>query len=207
VSGELRGFEKDAVVLSDGTRIPCDAVVLATGFTLDYLRTPHDIRGVDGVALRDLWQARPEAYMGLMAPGFPNLFITSGPNSGASGSGHSMMGEEQVHYVIGALQTMVNEGISSIDVTPEATRTYNRDLEERLEDTVWKRSGNAHGYFRQAGHVVLGYPKANFEYWCNSRRPDLADFVIVKSAKADAVEAVSDLDLNDELESMVGPQS
>ncbi|MDQ4112062.1 MAG: NAD(P)/FAD-dependent oxidoreductase [Actinomycetota bacterium] len=182
VSGELKGFEKDGVVLSDGTHIPCEVVVLATGFTLDYLRAPHTVRGREGVTIAKQWAEKPEAYLGLMAPGFPNLFITSGPNSGASGSGHSMMGEEQVHYVIGALQTMVNEGITSIDVTAEATRTYCAEIDERIEQTVWKRAGKAHGYFRQAGHVVLGYPKPNFEYWCGSRRPDLDDFTVIRAA-------------------------
>ena len=92
-----------------------------------------------------------------------------------------MMGEEQVHYIVGALQTMVNEGISSVDVKPEATREYNAEIEQRIERTVWKRSGTAHTYFQQAGHVVLGYPKPNFEYWCDSRKPNLADFTITKA--------------------------
>ena len=185
VTGELRGFDQDGVVLSDGSRIPCDAVVLATGFTLDYLRTPYDICGRDGRTIEKQWAAKPEAYLGLMAPGFPNFFITSGPNSGASGSGHSMMGEEQVHYIVGALQTMVNEGIASLDVTPEATRDYNAEIEQRIERTAWKKSGTAHTYFQQGGHVVLGYPKPNIEYWRDSRRPDLADFTITTTRKDD----------------------
>ncbi len=184
VTGALSGFTEEGVVLSDGTVIACDAVVLATGFSLDYLRVPYEIKGRNGRTIQKEWEDRPTAYLGLMASGFPNFLITSGPNSGASGSGHSMMGEEQVHYIVSMLQTMVNEGIASLDVTSEAARAYNEDLDERIEQTVWKHSGTARSYFRQNGHVILGYPKPNFEYWCASREPDLADFTITKSEHA-----------------------
>src|SRR5438067_329497 len=52
-----------------------DIIVFATGF--DAMTGPLlkiDIRGRDGVALRESWAAGPMTYLGLQVPGFPNLF-------------------------------------------------------------------------------------------------------------------------------------
>ena len=59
-----------------------DAIVFATGFdamTGSLLRI--DIRGRDGLTLREKWAAGPRTYLGLGVPGFPNLFTISGPGS------------------------------------------------------------------------------------------------------------------------------
>ena len=57
-----------------------DIIVFATGF--DAMTGPLlkiDIRGRDGVALRESWAAGPMTYLGLQVPGFPNLFTVTGP--------------------------------------------------------------------------------------------------------------------------------
>ena len=59
-----------------------DCLVFATGFdamtgALDKI----DIRGRQGLALKEKWQAGPRMYLGLATAGFPNLFTISGPGS------------------------------------------------------------------------------------------------------------------------------
>lgn len=59
-----------------------DVIVFATGFEAvvgSYNRI--DIRGRDGVPLRDHWEAGPRTYLGLTVAGFPNLFLVGGPQS------------------------------------------------------------------------------------------------------------------------------
>ncbi|MBN9564149.1 MAG: NAD(P)/FAD-dependent oxidoreductase, partial [Alphaproteobacteria bacterium] len=61
---------------------PVDIIVFATGF--DAMTGPllrMDIRGRDGVALKDVWEAGPRNYLGLQVAGFPNLFTITGPGS------------------------------------------------------------------------------------------------------------------------------
>src|SRR3989449_7757974 len=55
-----------------------DIIVFATGF--DAMTGPLlklDIRGRDGMALREAWAAGPSTYLGLQVPGFPNLFTVT----------------------------------------------------------------------------------------------------------------------------------
>jgi cation diffusion facilitator CzcD-associated flavoprotein CzcO len=59
-----------------------DIIVFATGF--DAMTGPMlrmDIRGRDGIELKDVWEAGPRNYLGLQIAGFPNLFTITGPGS------------------------------------------------------------------------------------------------------------------------------
>jgi cyclohexanone monooxygenase len=69
-------------LVSGGHEYELDCLVFATGFdamTGPLLRV--DIRGRDRRSLRDEWAAGPITYLGLGVPGFPNLFIVTGPGS------------------------------------------------------------------------------------------------------------------------------
>lgn len=177
VQGELRSCEAGAVVLTDGTRIECDALILATGYALEYFKA-FDIHGRDGIDLQDVWSPNPFAYKGLEVPGFPNFFITAGPNS-ALASSHTAMAEQQVHYVLEMLKTMVENDLASVEVSEEACRAYNEKLQADLEQTIWMQSGTAHGYYRHhTGKIVLGLPHANIVYWGMLRQPDMDHYVV-----------------------------
>jgi 4-hydroxyacetophenone monooxygenase len=181
VVGELRSCEEDAIVLSDGRRIECDALVLATGYTLEYF-AEFDITGRGGVDLQDLWNPVPYAYKGMEVPGFPNFFITAGPNSGLASS-HTVLAEQQVHYVTECLKRMVEDDLATMEVTEEACAEFNEMLQERLENTIWMQSGTAHGYYRHhTGKIVLAFPGPNVEYWKMLRRPDMADYAVEHNA-------------------------
>ena len=60
-------------------------IVYATGF--DAITGPFDridFTGVGGRPLREAWAGDPDTYLGIMAHGFPNLFILAGPQGVSS---------------------------------------------------------------------------------------------------------------------------
>src|SRR6185295_2833376 len=64
------------------THYELDAIVFATGFdAMTGALSRIDVRGRDGLALRDKWAHGPRTYLGLATAGFPNLFIMTGPGS------------------------------------------------------------------------------------------------------------------------------
>jgi len=183
VVGSLDACEEDAVILADGTRIETDVLILATGFHLDFL-TKFDITGRGGKTLTEPWSPYPYAYQGMVTPHFPNFFFTCGPNS-LLASAHTTLGEQQVHYIIELLQTMVDENLESVEVTEEACARFNEDLNEILDRTVWVNRGEAHGYYRhESGRVVLGYPRHNSLYWQELRRPVMEHFITTERDEA-----------------------
>ena len=59
-----------------------DVIVFATGFdAMTGSLLGIDIRGRDGLRLKDKWADGPRTYLGLATAGFPNLFIITGPGS------------------------------------------------------------------------------------------------------------------------------
>ncbi|TVZ02212.1 monooxygenase [Trebonia kvetii] len=177
-TGVIDRLEPGTVILSDGTRVPCDVLILATGFTLDFLST-IDIRGRGGVRLGDAWRD-PRAYLGVCTPGFPNLFTTAGPNTAPNhGGGHNLTGEEQVHFITECLQLMVERDLAAIEVTSEATSAYNKLVDQELDKTVWQHGKSAHGYYRNAvGRAVVACPWRMVDYWTRLRAPATGDFIL-----------------------------
>ena len=65
-----------------GREFEFDAIVFATGFdAMTGTVLAVDIRGRNGVSLRDEWEGGPRTYLGLTMAGFPNLFTITGPGS------------------------------------------------------------------------------------------------------------------------------
>jgi len=58
VKGALDSFERDAVVLADGSRIECDVVILATGYNM-FWGAQFDVTGRDGKTLKRSSRRRP----------------------------------------------------------------------------------------------------------------------------------------------------
>ncbi len=184
VEGNLAAFEEDAIVLTDGTRIECDAVALATGFHLDWYTTMH-FGGRNGRTLKDAFTPYPYAYEGITVPDFPNLFITHGPNCNLTANA-AVIGEQQVHYIIEILQTMIDEDITAVEPEVEATRLYNEWTQEKLSDTAWYRKGKAHGYYRhdESGRIVIATPRHNSTVWHAMQQPNMEHFVVTKRPDA-----------------------
>lgn len=175
--GGVDHLDDDAVVLSDGTRIPCDVLVLATGFKAEWL-SPIDIRGRDGISLEEAWSGEPHAFQGVTVPGFPNLFMTCGPNSAPSAGGHNLTCEEQVHFMVESLQLLVEEDLQSLEVTAEASAQYNQRLDEAVDGLVWGRPTVRSYQHSSSGRGLVNNPWLALDYWTWMRAPRAEDFIL-----------------------------
>lgn len=179
VTSGLREVVPEGIVDDDGTLHEVDVIVYATGFTLEYLSS-WTIVGRDGQKLTDKWDGSPLAYNGALVPGFPNLFITSGPHSSAAhGGGHNFTVEAMVHYIVECLQTVVETGAHYLEVTDDAYERWRAEVYEAMADTVWARELRATTYYRNTkGEVILASPFRMEDYWNRLREPDLAAVVV-----------------------------
>jgi cation diffusion facilitator CzcD-associated flavoprotein CzcO len=90
-----------------------DAIVFATGFdALTGALNAIDIRGRDGVALRDAWSAGPVSLLGLSVAGFPNLFTVTGPMSPSVLSNMVVSIEQHVDWITDCLKYLRENGDS-----------------------------------------------------------------------------------------------
>lgn len=173
----------NGVTTTEGEFIEADVIIFATGFKLQFA-SYIDITGRGGHKLADVWDGGddPRAYLGIQVSGFPNLFVTAGPNSAPNhGAGHNILSEEQVHYIVECLQHLVESGNASMDVLPEVQEDYNRRVDEALDLTVWAHPGEtATGYYRnKKGRVVVSCPWRLVDYWTMLRQPAVENFHFV----------------------------
>ncbi len=98
-----------------------DAIVYATGFdAMTGSLTDVDIRGRDGLALKEAWAAGPRTYLGLGSTGFPNLFMITGPGSPSVLSNLIVSIEPHVDWVCDAIEHLQEQGFTTIEATPQA---------------------------------------------------------------------------------------
>ncbi len=167
-------MDETSLTTPSGERREVDVVVYATGFEPGALG-PLTIVGEGGRTLDDAWREGPEAYMGTMVAGFPNLFFLVGPNIGLGHNSMVFMIEAQVHYVMRCIERMRARGLKRFAVDPVAQRDFNASLQRRLAGTVWA-SGCASWYLDANGRNGTLWPGSTVSFWARTRRPELAHF-------------------------------
>lgn len=181
VSLETAGIERiteDAIVTRDGNTIPVDIIVFATGFDVARMIGSLQIVGRDGRNLGEEWGAEdPRAYLGVTVPGYPNFFLTTGPNSAPNhAGGQNIVSETQVHYIIECLDAMVARGAQTMEPSEQAFTAFNEQIDRDLQKLIWTHP-KARSYYRNSkGRVFLSNPYRLVDYWTMTRIPKLEDF-------------------------------
>jgi len=159
------------VATVDGVEHEFDTLIIATGFQTTRFLSAITVTGRDGVELEKAWADGAHAYVGINTAGFPNLFMLYGPNTN-NGSIIYML-ECQAEYAVRAVEWMERDGLTWIDVKPEAEAEYNAGLQHDLDTVgVWG-AGNCHNYYRGAGgYIVTQWPHSMSEYRRRTERLD-----------------------------------
>jgi cation diffusion facilitator CzcD-associated flavoprotein CzcO len=100
-----------------------DVIVFATGFdamTGALMRV--DIRGTDGISLKEAWAEGPKTYLGLSTPRFPNMFMITGPGSPSVLTNMVTSIEQHVEWISECITHVGNLG--RIEATPEAAEAW-----------------------------------------------------------------------------------
>ncbi|MFT5447606.1 MAG: cyclohexanone monooxygenase [Gammaproteobacteria bacterium] len=101
---------------ANGHSFEFDAIVFATGFdAMTGTLFNVDIRGRNGLPLKEKWQAGPRTYLGLMSESFPNLFMITGPGSPSVKSNMLTSLEQHVDLVADTIIHMRDQGLAVIE--------------------------------------------------------------------------------------------
>ena len=159
-----------------------DVIIYATGFdSITGAFERIDIRGVDGVRLKEVWKDGPQTYLGVFVAGFPNLLMTMGPHAGLSN--YTRTAEYSVEWVTGVIKFATERGLTRLEATPAAVDEWtehvlalgqgqlmnevgswmtgvNRNVEGKQKPRIMRYSGG-HPAYRQYCDAVAaeGYRK------------------------------------------------
>lgn len=173
VTTAIARVEPEGLRLTDGSLVACDAIVWATGFHVTDNPVAARVTDGDGRSLADALAGRLDHYRGTTFPGFANLFMLGGPNTGLGHSSVLFMQESQLRYVTAAVRRALGER-ALIEPTAAAAAAWTRSLRERMPSTVWG-SGCASWYLTEAGVNTTIWPDFTLAFRRATRRFDPAD--------------------------------
>jgi len=172
-----------SLVTASGEEHEVDMLILCTGFQQQRYLYPMELRGRDGVELRESWSDdNARAYLGITAPGFPNLFFLYGPNTNPPGGSWLTIAEAQVRYVVEMLTRMVRDDVAAVECRPEPFEDYNEELDATNNAMVYAMDGVQNYYRNSKGRVVTNSPWAVPDYFARTSQPDLEDYQLTNRA-------------------------
>jgi cation diffusion facilitator CzcD-associated flavoprotein CzcO len=186
VSHGISEVRERSIVCEDGSEREVDTIIFGTGFRVTDMPIGHWVRGRGGRKLIEAWEGSPRAHLGSTIDGFPNLFVLLGPNTGLGHSSMVYMIESQISHVADALRVMERRGAAVAEVRPEAQAAYNRELDAKLEHTVWN-TGCASWYIDASGRNATLWPDWTWRFRRRSRRFDPADHTLRAGAPDERV--------------------
>ncbi len=137
VTAGIERVESRGVCTKDGRRHDLDVLVLATGFHADAFMRPMEIVGRGGTTLEQTWDPRPEAYLSISIPDFPNLFMLNGPNGPVGNFSLIEVAELQLGYILQLVERVRRGECRELCASAEALAEFERAREEAARHTVW----------------------------------------------------------------------
>ena len=188
-SGYFEAYNRDNVHLVDikKTPIECftetgikttdaefefDVIIYATGFdavtgTLNRI----DIRGREGLALKDKWADGPATQLGMLTVGFPNLFMVGGPHNASSFCNVPRCLEQNVEWITECMGYLRSHGHAWIEATPAGETAWTQHVLDSADATLlpetdsWFMGANIPGKKRVFLNYVGGVQ--NFRAKCD----------------------------------------
>lgn len=128
--------DETGIQTQDGKHHPVDAIVCATGFDTSFMpRIP--IIGSQGQSLAERWKAVPETYLSMSTDGFPNFFVSLGPN-GSLGSGNLLLLiEKAMDYMTMCVAKMQRDNIVAMAPQKQAVQRFTKYCDAYFDKTVF----------------------------------------------------------------------
>ena len=178
-SGYFEAYNRDNVLLVDTLNeepIECitpkgiktskqehefDILIYATGFDgVTGASDRMDVRGTNGIRLKDAWAESPRTFLGMLAEGFPNMLMVLGPHTARGNIPQAI--QHSVEFQAGLLRYMKDHHHKRVETRPEQvddwTQTVIKAAEPLLSSKVdsWQTGVNRNVEGRQVRRV-LGY--------------------------------------------------
>ncbi|EDY86257.1 monooxygenase [gamma proteobacterium HTCC5015] len=172
----VKGLSEKGLILSDGSELEADVVVMATGFKINISEPPFEIVGLNQQRIKDLWSgAGGKAYKGMASYGVPNWFFMLGPNTGPGHTSVLIYTEAQAKYITQAIQEILSKNLKYLTVKKSVLDSYHKKLQQRMQYTSWT-SGCQSWYLDEYGENHTLFPGLATEYALSARQFDVDEY-------------------------------
>jgi cation diffusion facilitator CzcD-associated flavoprotein CzcO len=171
-------INEHGILTSKGEQVDVDLIVYSTGYDATDGVISYPVIGKGGRTIAEVWREFPRAYLGTSLPGFPNLFIVTGPNTGIGHTSAIFVIEAQMGYITRAIKAVRDSRRKTIEVRPDAEARYTDMIHREMKRTVWQNGGCHSWYQSKSGHVVAMFPGFSFTFrqMCRAFKPQHHSF-------------------------------
>lgn len=172
-SNGIKEITVNGIITQDGIEHDLDLIVYSTGYDATDGVISYPVLGRGGKILAQTWEDYPRAYMGTCVPGFPNLFIVTGPNTGIGHTSALFLIESQMRYIMACITQLKKGNHQVIEVKEEAEQKYTDHIHSEMTKTVWHKGGCNSWYKSKSGKVIAMFPGFSFTYrrWAKNFKP------------------------------------
>ena len=171
ITDGIEEIRTGSIVGSDGTERDVDVIVYATGFHVTDGFESMNVAGIGGRELVPHWQENGiETYLGIVTAGFPNAFFLLGPNTALGHNSVVFMIEQQIRYVLEAIEFVEAGAAGALTVRPQVQRQFTSDIARKLSTGVWSTGGCTSWYLDSHGVNRTVWPGFTWQYWLRTRR-------------------------------------
>jgi cation diffusion facilitator CzcD-associated flavoprotein CzcO len=157
-----------------------DIIIYATGFdAITGAFDAIDIRGENGLRLKDKWKGGPKTYLGILVEDFPNMMMLMGPHTALGNIPRSI--EYSVEWVSGLMRYAHDHKLTRLEANAQGVKSWtehviklgegllsneidswmtgiNRNVDGKTERIVARYSGSAPAYRERCDAVAAdGY--------------------------------------------------
>ncbi len=137
-----------------------DAIVFATGFdAMTGALLAIDIRGRNGLSLKEKWTAGPRTYLGIATAGFPNLFMITGPGSPSVLSNVVVSIEQHVDWIGDCIAYLRDRDLECIEATADGEDEWVEHVNAVADATLFPQADSWY-----VGANVPGKPRMFMPY-------------------------------------------
>jgi len=173
----IERIEASGLRTKDGRLHELDVLVLATGFKADAFMRPMVIVGRNAMTLEQAWNPRPEAYLSISIPDFPNFFMLNGPNGPVGNFSLIQVAELQFGFVMQLIDRIRGGECREICATHDALAEFERAREQAAQRTVWVTG--CHSWYLDDRGLPAVWPWSFVRFREVMKAPDPAAFEFV----------------------------
>ncbi|RMZ91869.1 hypothetical protein DV736_g913, partial [Chaetothyriales sp. CBS 134916] len=134
----IEAFTETGILLKDGTHHDVDVICVATGFDVtNGGMTQMGLHNLEGQTLDKYWENSTITYLGLMTPGYPNMFHLYGAQGPTLLSNGPTTVEIQGRWITDVIRLMEREGIKYIVPTDEASLEWKKKINALSDATLF----------------------------------------------------------------------
>ena len=175
---KISHMDETGIVTKGGKKCEFDLIVLAGGFKTSRYFFPCEYIGRGDQTLEDSWKKDgARSYLGMVMPGFPNLFTLYGPNHQPRGGSLYSWAEVWARYAVTSVAWMIENDVKSMEVNRKVYDDYQVKLDEGISKLIWESDGAGY-YVNEFGRQGVNMPWTCTEYDEMVRKPNIADFDI-----------------------------